>query len=347
MSTADPVMSGRRHSIDFDQAPLLVIWETTQACALACRHCRADARPWRDERELSTEEAFRLLDDVKDMGTPVVVLSGGDPMNRPDIFELVEHGAGIGLRMCTIPAATSQLEQAHFQRFAEVGLAKVAFSIDASTAEKHDALRGVPGTFERSMQAAAWAREAGLSLQINSLACPENIDDLAAMARMVEDLGADMWELMFLIPTGRGSVLEPFTPEECERAFEIIYEVERQVDFVVKVTEAPHYRRFMIEKGHDPERLHRVNAGRGFVFISHVGEVFPSGFLPMPVGDVRETSITELYRTSPELIHLRDPDSIQGACGTCAYRMVCGGSRSRAHAVTGNAYAPEPWCIHA
>jgi radical SAM protein with 4Fe4S-binding SPASM domain len=205
----------------------------------------------------------------------------------------------------------------------------------------------IKGTFDRSIQAARWAREAGLSLQINSLACTSNIDDLTNIAALVEELGADMWELMFLIPTGRGSVLEAFTPEECERAFEIIYEIERRVDFVVKVTEAPHYRRFLIEKGHDASRLHRVNAGRGFVFISHVGEVFPSGFLPMSVGDVRSQSITEIYRTSPDLVALRDPDQIHGACGECGYRLICGGSRSRAHAVTGDAFASEPWCIRA
>lgn len=345
MRPADAVMTGRRHEIDFEQAPLLLIWETTQACALACRHCRADARPYRNAAELTTDEGKRLLDDTKRMGTPVVVLSGGDPMNRPDIYELIEHGASIGLRMCTIPAATSDLTPAHFTRLADAGLAKVAFSIDASTASVHDDIRRIRGTFDRSIRAAKWAREAGLSLQINSLACTLNIDDLASLGALVEHLGADMWELMFLIPTGRGSMLPPFTPEECERAFEIIYEIEQHAPFVVKVTEAPHYRRFLVEHGHDPERMHRVNAGRGFVFVSHVGEAFPSGFLPMPVGNVRTESIIDIYRNSPRLRALRDGDNIRGSCGECAYRTICGGSRSRAHAVTGDAFASEPWCI--
>jgi len=175
VNRADPVLSGRRHAIDFDLAPLLLIWETTQSCALACRHCRADARPWRNTHELTTAEGYALLDDVKRMGTPVVVLSGGDPMNRPDLYELISYGSSIGLRMCTIPAATSALERSHFERLAEAGLAKVAFSIDASTAADHDDLRGIEGTFARSIQAAEWARQASFVAGVSDLPLPRRL----------------------------------------------------------------------------------------------------------------------------------------------------------------------------
>lgn len=334
------------HQIDFDQTPLLVIWETTQACGLACRHCRADARPWHSPNELTTDQAKHMLDRVAAMGTKVFVLSGGDPMNRHDLLELIEYGTAIGLRMCTIPAATGDLTRDQLIELRDAGLAKVAFSIDFPFAAGHDDMRQIPGTFDRTIQAARWAAEIGLSMQINSLVCRDSAPHLLEMGQLVEDLGADMWELMYLIPVGRGALLPSMTAEEVQRSFELVWQVEQRVSFVVKVTEAPHYRRFMLEQGYE-KPVHRVNAAKGFCFISHEGDVYPSGFLPLAAGNVKTEDLVEIYRESPIFRKLRNPDLLDGPCGECAWRDTCGGSRSRSFGLTGNPHASEPWCIHA
>jgi len=333
-------------AMDFDLAPLLVIWETTQACGLACRHCRADPRPWHSPEELTTEQAKHMLDGIRAMGTRVFVLSGGDPMNRHDLLDLIEYGTSIGLRMCTIPAATAELTKEQLVDLRDAGLAKVAFSIDFPFAEGHDDMRQIPGTFERTIRAANWAREIGLSMQVNSLVCQSSAPHLLEMGQLVEDLGADMWELMYLIPVGRGELLPSMTPQEVQDSFQLIWQVEQRRKFVVKVTEAPHYRRFMLEQGYDG-RVHRVNAGKGFCFVSHHGDVYPSGFLPLSAGNVKTDDLVDVYRNSELFRRLRDPDLLDGPCGTCAWRDTCGGSRSRSYGLTGNPHASEPWCIHA
>jgi radical SAM protein with 4Fe4S-binding SPASM domain len=332
---------------DFNRTPLLVIWETTQSCALACQHCRADARLGRSSEELTTAQGKALLDRVKAMGTRVVALSGGDPMNRPDLPELINHGASIGIRMCTIPAATSTLTRDQLKTLRDAGLSKVAFSLDFPFAAGHDEMRQIPGTFDRTIQAAAWARELGISLQINSLVCQSSAEHLIDMGELVHELGADMWELMYLIPVGRGTLLPSMTPQQVQESFARVWQIEQQYpDMVVKVTEAPHYRRYMVEQGYDGP-LHRVNAGRGFCFISHVGDVYPSGFLPFKAGNVKDEDLVDIYRDSTLFRQLRDSDLLEGPCGSCSWRDTCGGSRSRTYGLTGNPYASEPWCIHA
>jgi radical SAM protein len=361
-------------AVDFHESPFLVIWETTQACALACRHCRASARPGRDPRELTTDEGRRLVREVAGMGTPILILSGGDPVNRPDLLELIRYGKQHGLRMATIPAATDRLTRELVVGLKGAGADQMALSLDFPRAELHDAFRGVPGAFDRTMQAVRWAHEVGLPLQINTTVCGDTAPYFEEMAAFVETLGIVFWEVFFLVPVGRGTVLRGLRPDECEKLFALIYRVQKKGSFIVKVTEAPHYRRHVAQQvrhaaghhgrpqgavsmptllttsegpGHTVGLAPRgVNAGNGFLFVSHRGEVFPSGFLPVAVGSVRERDLATIYRDAPLLRALREPDRLHGRCGECEFREICGGSRSRAFALTGDPFATDPWCSY-
>ncbi len=349
--------------VDFDQAPFLVIWETTQACELACRHCRASAQPDRHPGELTTAEGVQVLEQVAAMGTQIVVLSGGDPASRPDLVDLVRAGKGLGLRMATIPAATPRLGRDLLVRLKEVGLDQIAFSLDQPRAEWHDEFRRVPGAFAKTMDGVRWAHEVGLPLQINSTLCADTLPHLQEMSELVDRLGIVFWEVFFLVPMGRGAELSGLSAQQCEDAFALLHRVQSRNRFVVKVTEAPHYRRYAAQQegparptgrpdgghpGGHPNVIglaHRgVNAGSGFLFVSHLGEVYPSGFLPIPCGNVRTTTLADAYRNSPLLQSLRDPDRLLGRCGRCEYRVLCGGSRSRAFALTGSPLETDPWC---
>lgn len=361
--------------VDFDVAPFLVIWETTQACDLACAHCRASAQPLRNPKELSTEEGQHLLRTVAGMGTPVFILSGGDPLKRPDLCRLIRTGKEAGLRMGTIPAATAELSREWVSELKSAGLDQMALSLDFPRAELHDSFRGVPGAFAKTMQAIEWAHAEGLPLQINTTICGRSAPYFAEMADFVATLGIVFWEVFFLVPMGRGSDLGGLTAAQCEDLFAILYRVQATNPFIVKVTEAPHYRRYVAqrERGQGagvaathgphatlPERLRRsegpghtvglaprgVNSGNGFAFVSHVGDVYPSGFLPIFAGNVRTSDFAEIYRTSEIFRSLRDPDRLLGRCGRCEFRLICGGSRSRAYALTGNELATDPWCAY-
>ncbi len=361
-------------SVDFQQAPFLVIWETTQSCALACRHCRASAQPGRDPRELTTDEGFRVIDQVAELGTPIMILSGGDPVNRPDLLELIRHGKEHRLRMATIPAATDCLTRELVQGLKEAGLDQMAVSIDFPRAELHDGFRGVPGAFARTMEAIGWAHDAGLPLQVNTTVCGETAPYLEEMAEFVQRLGIVFWEVFFLVPMGRGSLLQGLSASACEKLFELIYAVQKKEGFIVKVTEAPHYRRHVAQRelreagaparpegqAAMPERLtvsegpghtvglapRGVNSGNGFLFVSHLGEIMPSGFLPIPVGNVRETGLLRAYRDAPLFRQLRTPSLLKGRCGRCEFREICGGSRSRAYGITGDPFETDPWCSY-
>jgi radical SAM protein len=360
--------------VDFDKAPFLVIWETTQACALACRHCRASARPWRDPLELTREEGRKVVKEVADMGTPILVFSGGDPMNRPDLCELIAYGKELGLRTATIPAATDALTPDLVHRLKLAGLDQVAVSLDFPAATLHDSFRGVPGAFEKTMAAISWAHAEGLPLQINTTVCGDTAPYIEEMAEFVGTLGIVFWEVFFLVPTGRGSVVTGLHASECERIFDVLYRVQNRGDFIVKVTEAPHYRRHVAQRermtaglpprpvetvpmpavltrsegpGHTVGLAPRgVNAGNGFLFVSHLGEIFPSGFLPLSVGNVRKRSLAEAYRSTHLFRKLRTPASFEGRCGKCEFREICGGSRSRAYAITGDPFETDPWCAY-
>jgi len=365
---------GSSAAVDFARAPFLVIWETTQACALACRHCRASARPWRDPLELTTEEGFRVVRQTAEMGTSILVFSGGDPVNRPDLLDLIRYGKEQSLRTATIPAATDRLDRGLVLDLKQAGLDQMALSLDFPRPELHDAFRGVPGAFAKTLQAVGWAHEAGLPLQINTTVCGDTAPYLAEMANFVEGLGVVFWEVFFLVPIGRGSVLRGLKPELCEPLFNVIYRTQKKGTFIVKVTEAPHYRRHVAQRelrsvggqswpgsavampavltrsegpGHTVGLAPRgVNAGNGFLFVSHQGEIYPSGFLPVSAGNVRARTLADAYRDTELFRSLRDPGRLKGRCGRCEFRHICGGSRSRAFGLTGDFLETDPWCAY-
>ena len=348
----------------FARSPLVVTWEVTQACDLACRHCRADARPERNVGELTTEEGKAFLRQIAGFGErpPVVVFTGGDPLKRPDLFELAAYGTSLGLPMAVTPATTPLLTRSAIERFVETGIRRMALSVDGATAPSHDGFRGEEGSFEIALRAARQARELGLPIQINTTVCRSTLDELPAIADLVEDLGAVMWEVFFLVPVGRGAMLEALTPSQHEVVLEWLYRRGREASFRLITVEAPFYRRVgrqleLREKavreaagesveGHLAKRSPHGSTGdaNGFVFVSHLGEVFPSGFLPLPAGDVREEGIVSHYRDSELFRELRDKGALKGKCGVCEFRMVCGGSRARAYAVHGDALAQDPFC---
>lgn len=343
--------------LDFDQRPLVVVWEMTQACDLVCLHCRAQAQPCRNPDELSTAEARRLLSQVRDLDPGVLVLSGGDPMKRPDVYELVRDGHALGIRMAMTPSVTPLLTDEAIRRLAKEGLSRIAFSLDGSTPQIHDSFRGVAGSYERTIRAMQVARAAGLPLQINTTVSRHNLADLPRLAEFLSGCDIELWSVFFLVPVGRGQADQRIRPEEYEEVFELLWSLRQRVPFEVKSTEAPHYRRFVLQKlkgrpsdAEDPVRFRyrsmNVNDGRGFVFISHTGEVCPSGFLPVSVGNVRRSHLADLYRAAPLMRQLRDSDLLEGKCGECEFRRVCGGSRARSWALTGDPLAAEPDCTY-
>jgi radical SAM protein with 4Fe4S-binding SPASM domain len=336
------------HGFDTARRPFVLVWELTQACELSCDHCRADAQPDRHPDELTTAEGKALLEDVREFGEgQLVVFSGGDPCKREDLTELVEYGTDIGLTVTLTPSGTSELTADVVEELTDAGLKRLALSVDGASAAAHDDFRGEDGSFEETRAAARAAREAGLPLQINTTVCQRTVEDLPEIRDLVADLGAVLWSVFFLVPVGRGRVLEPISPERSEEVMAWLADVEAGADFAVKTTEAPHYRRVVQqEQAGDNSSTGRggILAGDGFAFVSHVGDVYPSGFLPESAGNVRETDVVEVYRNSELFETLRNRDALGGKCGACPFRHVCGGSRSRAYAYTGDPTASDPLC---
>jgi len=342
----------------FDERPVLVYWEITRACDLACRHCRAEAVPEPVPGELDTAEGRRLLEAMAGFGPPLprLVVTGGDPLKRADLFELIAAARQLGLAVSLTPSVTPNLQRTVVERLAAAGVDSVALSLDGSTAERHDAIRGIGGTFEATLEAAGWIRAAGLGLQINTLVAEETVADLPGIARLVAGLEAMRWSLFFLVPVGRGRLLNGLDPARAERVLRWLVELSRRVPFAVKATEAMHVRRIAIARlrregwpdaaiaGTDFGRGFGVNDGKGIVFVSAEGRVYPSGFLPLPAGDVRRQDLVAVYRGAELLRELRNPDALKGKCGACEFRAVCGGSRARAYAATGDPLAADPLC---
>jgi radical SAM protein with 4Fe4S-binding SPASM domain len=335
--------------MDTSRRPVVLVWELTQACDLTCDHCRADAHPERHPDELTTSEGKVLLKDARDFGEwQLIVLSGGDPLKRDDAVELVEYGDEIGLSVTMTPSGTRSLTTRNVRRLADAGLRRMALSIDGATAETHDDFRGEEGSFDETLRAAEDARDAGLPLQINTTVCAETVDELPRIAQLVDELDAVLWSVFFLVPVGRGTFLEPITPERAERVMEWLHDVSDERGFGVKTTEAPHYRRVGAQRDGDNGASRRggVTAGDGFAFVSHTGEMYPSGFLPLSAGNVSDNSVVDIYRNAELFESLRDKDALKGKCGACEYRALCGGSRSRAYATTGDPLASDPLCSY-
>jgi radical SAM protein len=357
---------------NFDLAPFTIAWELTRACAFACQHCRAEAQPRRDPNELTNGEALGLIDQIKEFGNPILVITGGDPMMRRDLYDILNYAVEKGVRTALTPTTTRLVTAKALARVKEAGVRRVAISIDGPSPEAHDAFRGFRGSFQIAQGIARDVVAAGLSLQINTTISRYNLRLLEEMTQMVADQGAVQWSLFFLVPTGRGKTTDMISPEEHEQVFQWLYDLSGAAPFDIKSTAAPAYRRVVIEREREKARIagvaakapgtlagagyryedglnrptQGVNDGRGFCFISHTGDVCPSGFLPLAGGNVREQSVVDIYRRSPLFRDLRDPSRLKGRCGRCEFREVCGGSRARAHAVTGDYLAADPSCVY-
>ncbi len=358
-------MNPQINTTDFNERPFIAIWEVTQACDLACVHCRASAQPDRHPMELSTDEGKKLIDQIAALKVPVFVLTGGDPIKRPDLFELIWYARSVGVRVSLTPSATPLLTRDVIVRLKEAGLARLAVSMDGASAETHDAFRGMSGSFARTLDAVRWANEVGLAVQINTTFSRRNIGEIDNIVALIEKLKITLWSVFFLVPMGRGKLNDLLSAEEFEAVFAKVHSLSKAASFDIKTTEAQHYRRFILQQRVAERRLgmdlaspqgrtvdaigrapRGLNDGKGFVFISHKGEVFPSGFLPLSAGSIREQELATIYRDSPLFRNLRDTSKLEGKCGSCEFKEICGGSRSRAYALTGNPHAEEPCCYY-
>lgn len=353
-------MPAHQATRNYSQTPLNVYWEMTQACALACRHCRAEAMPVPHPNELSFDEGRELLRQITGFGAPFpqLILTGGDPLLRPDLFELIDEARRLGIGVSITPAATPALTRDVLVRLIEHGVAGLGLSLDGSTAARHDAIRGVPGTFDRTMEAIGWATELRIPLQVNTLCAAETAGDVPAMFELLKPHGVSRWSLFFLISVGRGKVLQALPPADAEALMAWIYGISREAPFTVATTEAPSYRRVAIERmredGLTGEQIRGSGVGRGFgirdghgiVFVSCTGDICPAGFLPLAAGNVRTGQLADVYRHSPLFAQLHDPGQFEGHCGVCEFRALCGGSRARAYGATGDPLASDPLCTH-
>jgi len=353
---------------DYSQNPFIVIWEVTRACALKCLHCRAEAQYHPDLHQLSLEEGKQLIDQISEFDEPLFVFTGGDPLMRPDLYELARYAIqDKGLSLSMTPSATPRVTRSAVEKAGEAGLSRWAFSLDGSCAKIHDHFRGTAGSYERTMQGIRYLQELHIPIQINTTVSRYNLEDLPQIAELVAQMGAVLWSVFFLIPTGRGMEKDMITPQQHEEVMQWMYELQQRMPFGVKATEAPHYRRVVLQQQRSkvqssengvsrPSASKRrdmlgrapqgVNDGDGFVFISHTGEVYPSGFLPLSCGNVREQHLADIYRSAPVMQQLRDKSLLKGKCGVCEYRQLCGGSRARAYALTGDYLESDPYCAY-
>ena len=332
--------------------PLRVYWEVTRACDLACRHCRATANPIADPDELTTAEGLRLLKDLASFGEPYphLVLTGGDPLKRDDLFQLIDAAQSLGLNVSVAPSATPLLTSEALLKLASAGVDAISLSLDGSTAARHDSIRGIQGTYERTLEAARVARVIHLPFQINTLVCGVTVDDLPSVYEQVCELGAARWSLFFLVTVGRGQVLEPISAERAEQVLQWAAGLVRRPGSpgpLITTTEAPQLRRIAMQRsgGSGAHHAAGIRDGNGIIFISHTGDVCPSGFLEVAAGNVRSRSVVDVYRDAPLFVQLRDPDCFHGRCGRCEYRWVCGGSRARAYCASGgDPLSEDPLC---
>ncbi|WP_102263063.1 TIGR04053 family radical SAM/SPASM domain-containing protein [Mesobacillus jeotgali] len=364
---------GHPVGIDFNENPYIVIWEVTRACQLKCLHCRADAQNKPDPLELTPEEGKNLIDQIYDMGNPMLVFTGGDCMMREDLFGLAEYAINKGMRVSMTPSATDNVTKEKMQRAKEVGLSRWAFSLDGPTPEIHDHFRGTPGSFDLTIEKVKYLNDLNMPLQLNTVISRYNYEYLEQMAELMKELKVVMWYIFLLVPTGRGQLDACLTPAEHEKVFRWLYELSKTAPYDIKTTAAQHYRRVVFQQKARENSVNKndgiryedtltkdmasmidglkrapkgVNDGNGFLFISHIGDVMPSGLLPLVGGNVREKPLAEIYRNSPIFKDLRSPDKYKGKCGICEFRFVCGGSRSRTYAVTGDYMESEPFCVY-
>jgi radical SAM protein with 4Fe4S-binding SPASM domain len=330
--------------VDFDKSPFLILWELTRACALACKHCRATALKRRNPNELSTREIAEQLDEIKKFGSPLIVLTGGDPIERPDVYEIISEAKNRGFHIALTPSATPSVTSEVVFKLKSAGLERLAISLDGSTAQSHDSFRGIAGSYQHTMNIMRWAAEASLPLQVNTTLWKDNFEDFDDISKLVKANSAVLWSLFFLVPTGRARATMQISPQQAESVMCKMAEMSASKYLSIKSTAAPHYRRVLIEK--NGEKYYTVNDGKGLLFISHVGDVLPSGFLPIAAGNVREQSVVDIYRSNEMFKELRSPELLKGKCGRCPFKKICGGSRARAYADTGDYLEADSLCAY-
>lgn len=321
-------------------------------------HCRASAQPHRHPRELSAAEAFSLVDQVADMRVPMFVLTGGDPLKRPDLHAIIQYARRRSVKTSLTPSATPLLTREAIFQLKESGLMRLALSLDGSTAQLHDGFRGVDGSWKTTLDAIEWSHEAKLPVQVGTTVTRHNLHDLDNLVELLSSVKVVLWSVFFLVPTGRGQTSDLLSPEEHEAVFASLYAASKRVRFHIKTTEGQHYRRYVLQQRAQAAQSGTpiadliarapsgVNDGKGFVFISHTGEVYPSGFLPVSAGNILRKPLADIYRGCRLLLSLRDLSQLKGKCGRCEFQDVCGGSRARAFALTGDPLAEEPCCSY-
>jgi heme b synthase len=337
--------------------PRLIAWELTGACNLKCKHCRGSSTETPDPDELSTNEAFRLIDEIVDFASPILILSGGEPLMRGDVYEIARYGVDKGLRVVLATNGTPVTRDVA-EKLKSAGISRISVSIDGADAKTHDAFRGVSGAFDGAMRGISEILKAGISLQINTTIAKENIDEIPKILDLSTNLGADALHIFLLVPTGRGQEADEIPPDEYERILNWFYDQRDKVGLQLKATCAPHYFRIMRERAKEEGvkvsvETHGFEAmtkgclgGTGFCFISRTGGVYPCGYLPVLAGNIRETNFKEIWDHAKVFQDLRDESKLKGKCGICEYKRVCGGCRARAYSATGDYLAEEPYCVY-
>jgi len=345
---------------DYSAAPRYVYWEMTQVCGLACRHCRATSKRVQHPDELTTDEGKALLREVASFGgtLPTMIFSGGDPLERADLWELLDYAHGFGIPTAVTPSATPTLTRDHFVKLKAHNVSAVSMSLDGSNAKRHDGIRNVAGCFDYTMQAWEWTAQLGIPLLVNTVVSEATADDIPAVYALLRTKRLIRWSLFFLIAVGRGRYLVPVSSERAEEVMRSMYEWSLDAPFVIGSTEAPSYRRIALEAmragGWTEEQiaatpLHAgfgIRDGNGVVFVSKTGDVYPTGFLPLSGGNVRQRGLVDIYRNSSLFTDIRDLTKFKGNCRVCEYNAICGGSRARAYAKTADALESDSLCTY-
>ena len=351
--------SGKTFSAD---SPRVVAWEVTRSCNLACAHCRASALHGPYPDELTTDEARTLVEQIAAAGDPILILTGGEPLLRPDVFDIAERARECGLRVVMAPNGTL-VTPAAAHRLRAVGIKRISVSIDFPTAAEHDAFRGCEGAFAGALEGVRNAQAAGIETQVNATITKMNAHHLPALLELATGLGAVSFHPFMLVPTGRGKELaeQELAPDDYEHWLNWIYDAQRTSELFFKPTDVPHYWRVMRQRAQAEGRKLEAHprshggldtlsrgclAGVGFCFVSHVGEVQPCGYFDKVAGNVREQTFGEVWCDSPLFKELRDLSLLKGKCGACEYKAVCGGCRARAYELTGDYLEEEPYCAY-
>jgi radical SAM protein with 4Fe4S-binding SPASM domain len=334
-------------------APRVVAWESTRACLYACQHCRAQAQRQADPNQLTTKEAIGMINQIASFYKPILIISGGDPLQRPDIFEVAKYASDQGLRVVMSPSGSNITSQV-IEKMKASGVKMISLSLDGSNPAVHDGFRMVEGAFDLAMHDMALARELGMPFRVNTTVTQHNLSDLQNILRLATGVGAVEWDVFMLVPTGRGKIAMEITPEQYEETLQSIYRWSLTSTIPIKVTCAPQYSRILAQHAND--KMGRGGrhgaggrgcmAGNGFCFISHVGDVYGCGFLPVKAGNIRQQSFQDIYQNSPLFRQLRDHSQLKGKCGNCNYKNACGGCRARALSISKDCLQEEPYCIH-